>query len=306
MPRLGDVANVLVLTNTVVYLGAVLAHEFGFANFFSPSFLKDGFCVASKDQPIFQSHALCFYVDTVCTLLLWYLSRRYAEMKGADRVSNAAAGVFIHGLLHLATWRHTTTSLTEPANELPGIKLSMPIADRLGGVSLNYAFFFLLYRSAPAVPNWHGAVHAVWGALLLSFWVPPRFGFSFVNAILLWVVAGYDLLSSGQTKDRFYNLNALMITLPVGLVAWLESSACESFFKAIGGAPPSTIPTSCSPPPPVSTPPQACHLPPRPLLVSPYRYLPLHRYAALHDSHPGISPPRFAAFPHAFSGVGIL
>jgi hypothetical protein len=99
-------------------------------------------------------------------------------MKGTDRVSNAAAGVFIHGLVHLVAWRHTTTTLDEPANELPGIKLSKPLTERFLAVSLNYAFFFLLYRSAPSVPNWHGAVHAMWSSLLLCFLVPPRCGFS--------------------------------------------------------------------------------------------------------------------------------
>jgi hypothetical protein len=49
------------------------------------------------------------------------------------------------------------------------------------------------------------------------------------------VAAGYDLLSAQQAKDRYYDLSALIITLPVGLVAWLESSSCESFFRAIGG-----------------------------------------------------------------------
>jgi hypothetical protein len=235
MPRVGDIANGLVLANTAAYLGAVLAHEYGFAAFFSPSFLADGFCIASKDRPVFQSHALCFYVDTVCTLVLCGLSRRYAGMKGSDRPSTAAPGVFIHGLIHLAAWRQSTTSSYDPATELPGIKMSIPPTEQFWRLALNYAFFHLLYRSAPSVPNRHGAVHAGWGALLLCYLVPPRFSFSFVNSILLTVAAGYEFLIPPQAKDRYYDLYGLMVTLPVGLLAWLESSCCESFFRAIGG-----------------------------------------------------------------------
>ena len=41
---------------------------------FSPSFAQDGFCVSNKDGPVLmQSHALCFYEDTIFAILVWVL-----------------------------------------------------------------------------------------------------------------------------------------------------------------------------------------------------------------------------------------
>ena len=46
----------------------------GFGVEFSPSFAKDGFCVSNKDGPVLmQSHALCFYEDTIFAILVWVL-----------------------------------------------------------------------------------------------------------------------------------------------------------------------------------------------------------------------------------------
>ena len=46
----------------------------GFGIEFSPSFAQDGFCVSNKDGPVLmQSHALCFYEDTIFAILVWVL-----------------------------------------------------------------------------------------------------------------------------------------------------------------------------------------------------------------------------------------
>ena len=46
----------------------------GFGVEFSPSFAQDGFCVSNKDGPVLmQSHALCFYEDTIFAILVWVL-----------------------------------------------------------------------------------------------------------------------------------------------------------------------------------------------------------------------------------------
>ena len=46
----------------------------GFGVEFSPSFAQHGFCVSNEDGPVFmQSHALCFYEDTIFAILIWVL-----------------------------------------------------------------------------------------------------------------------------------------------------------------------------------------------------------------------------------------
>ena len=45
---IGDVVNGLVIVNTLVYIGFIVAHANGFGVKFSPSFAQDGFCVSNK------------------------------------------------------------------------------------------------------------------------------------------------------------------------------------------------------------------------------------------------------------------
>ena len=69
--RVGDVAHVFVLLNTIAFMVAVLMHALGFANFFAASFQSEGFCITNKDKSFSvagltlpaTSHELCFYSD---------------------------------------------------------------------------------------------------------------------------------------------------------------------------------------------------------------------------------------------------
>ena len=45
---IGDVVNGLVIVNTLVYIGFIVSHAYGFGVEFSPSFAQDGFCVSNK------------------------------------------------------------------------------------------------------------------------------------------------------------------------------------------------------------------------------------------------------------------
>ena len=105
--RWGDVANVLVLVNTALFILLVLANEYGLVpqNAISASFRSEGFCISWRDT-LFNSHLLSFYVDCAAAAVLAALAKRHAAMSGAAAVQNAALGVLMHGLGHLSLWRH--------------------------------------------------------------------------------------------------------------------------------------------------------------------------------------------------------
>lgn len=233
MPRSGDAINCLVLANTAAFLGAVILHAFGHASLFSTSFLTEGFCVGFKETPLLQSHVLCFYVDSVCALILWALSRRSHAAKGFAPLASAALGVFGHGVAHLGIGAGWMASGTDPR---PGLlRENVPVAHNVLAMAGMWLFFFALLRSAPNVPHSHAAFHALLHAPALCLLVPPRFGFTYVQTVLLLVACTYDLFSPAHKKDRYYDLAALLINLPVGMVAWVEALGCDSFFKSLGG-----------------------------------------------------------------------
>ena len=240
--RLGDYANLFVLLNTGLFLAMTLADYAGAIQWTTRSFRRDGFCVANEDTPLLNSHALAFYVDTVAAVVLAFLSRRYGSVRGVkdSALELGACGVFAHGLGHLGLWAGSLPTDGEAMIvELTGMELLRGTAIKL---PLLWGFFFALLRTGPYISGRHAAVHAVLHALVLALLVPPKLAFTYVQTALLWVAAAYDMRRPTSTKDRYYDLNAIMITLPIGLVSWAEALGCDEFFgqstitfKSVGG-----------------------------------------------------------------------
>lgn len=173
--RSGDAANALVLLNSAAFLACVLAK----VDFFAASWWTSGFCVSRKGTWL-DSHMLCLYVDSIAAVLIWVAYRRYkGKLQGLEPVENAPAGIFIHGLVHLGEAMRSGSSQDQSValwHHPP------PLADLMTTIAVLFAFFFLLLRSAPNTPNIHAAVQALVYAPILLFFVPPRLGFTFVQA----------------------------------------------------------------------------------------------------------------------------
>ena len=225
--RIGDAANVFVLVNSGAFLAVVLLQNAKRIDVLSATFLREGFCDASPGT-FFSSHAMCFYVDTVCAVVLVALCRRFADRPWIDAVGNAAPATLAHGAAHLGIWyAGGDGGLADAAAAEVGA------AKAVAGVVGFAAFFFLLLRSAPRVPETHAAVHSAVVAAVYGRYVPPIFGFTYVQTALLWINALYDL--GRAEKGVSYDLFASIVSVPVGVVAWAEGLACDAWFKAAGG-----------------------------------------------------------------------
>ena len=97
--RSGDAANALSLALTFSFVGAMVYKPLA-ASLFSRSYLTDGFCVSFKDT-LFNSHALCFYVDALFTAALGLLCWRHQATASMARVRENYLGVLGHGFGHL-------------------------------------------------------------------------------------------------------------------------------------------------------------------------------------------------------------
>jgi len=63
--------------------------------------------------------------------------------------------------------------------------------------------------------------------------VPGKFAFIYVQTVTLVMASLAELARS--KKDRFYDLYALLVVMPIGLVSWLEAGACDTMLVHIGG-----------------------------------------------------------------------
>mmetsp|Transcript_65199 Transcript_65199/g.108325 ORF Transcript_65199/g.108325 Transcript_65199/m.108325 type:complete len:268 (-) Transcript_65199:162-965(-) len=231
--RLGDIAHAFVLFNTVAFMLAVIVDALGLLSgvfALSGSFKKHGFCVTAP-ATLANSHLLCFYGDTIGALAVAILGRSGARSgtKGVDAVARSSAGVFGHGVAHLALWNAGGAFGDVAAG--PRIFEPVPAGEglvRLAGLTV---FFGLLFRSVGSIsaPWLHSVLHAA----TLSLLVPPRFSFTYVQTALMLVASVCEL--GRADKDIFYDVHALMVSLPVGFFGWLEAMSCDVFLINMGG-----------------------------------------------------------------------
>ena len=104
--HIGDIVNTLSIVNILLYVAVIIAHAKGFDVNFSPAFAEDGFCVCNKAEHVLvQSHAICFYEDTILALILVFL----ASYVGKNIIPDSAAALmkknafccFTHGAVHM-------------------------------------------------------------------------------------------------------------------------------------------------------------------------------------------------------------
>lgn len=233
----GDVANVAQLLLGISFLGIVASHHAGRLDVLDPLIVKDGFCVSNQDRSVYaQSHALCFYSDTVMAVALFFLVRwAKTRIKSPEVLQPVAAnipGIFFHGAAHL--WIGTSDSLGGEAMEQPRYMSYTTTA----GIARVYAglfifWFFLLRGVAPGkIPNWGLFLMALVANTGHVFAVPGKMAFTYVSTVLVLPFAVGQLLT--RKTEKFYNCYALCL-LPVGIIPFVEHFACTSVLQHLGG-----------------------------------------------------------------------
>jgi hypothetical protein len=216
--RVGDIANIISLTITFAFTAAITASP---ARIFSAQYLRDGFCVSNPESPYFNSHALCFYVDTLATLacagLLWYHGFDDPRL---SRVRESFLGIFGHGLGHLA--------LSAAGDGVSGATVSFS-ALLVAGI---FVFWFAFFHSLTKSMLFNAALSVV-NTIALGY-IPRVFGFTYVQTVLMAAFVFRDLLTASR-KDAFYGAWSVCVNVPVVIFGWMEGMFCEPFLVMYGG-----------------------------------------------------------------------
>ena len=97
-------------------------------------------------------------------------------------------------------------------------------------------FFFWFSLTMNVKDQIGRALHLAMALVYVSFhyfFVPGTIAFTYVQAVLI-VTAAVSMLMTKE-KGPYYNAASLIITLPIGLMAWAEGFMCESLMVHIGG-----------------------------------------------------------------------
>ena len=63
--------------------------------------------------------------------------------------------------------------------------------------------------------------------------IPGKFAFTYVQTALLWASSPVEL--AREDKDRYYDLYAWLVGVPITIMGWVEATTCEGFLVKWGG-----------------------------------------------------------------------
>jgi hypothetical protein len=235
----GNAAHSLSLVSTLVFAYAVVVYidQQDDKSFFDAQWKEQGFCIAAPDVPYWTSHDLCLYVDTVAALLLglaYYALHSATGMESANAiVFPGIPGVFAHGLGHgaLAAAMRSMTKEDIAAKSSFELLSGKTTAEAVA-MLLPFVIFWLCLLKA-SMPNVRMYVVAGLSAVALigNLIVAQNLGFTYVQTILLLCFSGNQLLTVPSKKDFAYAMYPVLVSLPLSLVGWMESTQCQAFVR---------------------------------------------------------------------------
>ena len=265
----GDAAYLLCLVNTIAFCGTVLMFknnknsDKSIGNtLFDPVWQSDGFCVSNPTTPFWTSHDFCLYADVllaaVCGIVYYFLHKQPGMESANDLVFFNLFGIVAHGMGHggiaaalrddeiraqaeldqdlsyLATVLAndtTTTTTTTTTISAQDILKEVFLSERIGFM----VFYIFLLKAAMRHTSWAGVMCVSILAYLGNLAVTPSFAFTYVQTVLLVAFCWNQLNRPVQEKGFAHFWYALWVSLPLGMIGWLESTMCSSFVIHLGG-----------------------------------------------------------------------
>lgn len=224
--KLGDYANGVIVANSLIYLVVFILNDKGIINAFSEPVTKDGFCVTNKDDPVFNSHRVCFYVDTAFAIFLYVLASVCKPNGATAFIKRSIFGVFGHGVGHYFISLH----FNDPAvSDLP--LTAYPLQRQALTLVAGMFFWYTLLGSGEYMPRSHVVLQSMFHTAVLfsNYVIPKKLGFTYVQTVLVLTFAFYDIIKKpASTKDKYYDIGTPIVGIPFSIIAWLEGVLCIS------------------------------------------------------------------------------
>jgi len=228
----------LILANTLFTYAVIVHYE---SEIFDPMWQLDGFCVANKDIPYWNSHDLCLYFDTIASIVLGILFLFLKDSAGMEKVDKFLEqnifGIFAHGVGHgyLSKGIRDGQFLSEESTltSLQGNDIIQYISTFS---ALMFFCFFMLKTAMPEAPNQRVLfVSIIFFLGLLN--VNSKFSFTYVQTVLFLAYSLSQLWKPNKEKKEFtYPFSALALGIPIFFMGLLESTSCSrAAVDKIGG-----------------------------------------------------------------------
>lgn len=233
---IGNGLHVLNLLNIALY-GSIL-YNFGSvgSGVFDDNWLQRGFCNPHEGIPYrtthdYSGHAMALISIVGLAMQQWLSRKSTADLTKAD---NLAFWALVGGLGHAFGHYHIAFAFRE--NFFPPADVTF-MDDLLQGTLIE-----AIYKALPGYPLFwmplvgtymHNTARGRVAIVALFCWLGSimmqvRFGFSYTQAVLFAGLSIDQMMLPEPEKGFEYALWPLMTTVPNGILAWVESTACTS------------------------------------------------------------------------------
>lgn len=247
----GDIGHAVSAVSALVFAGAVILYAGDDdprsktkSLLFDSQWKYDGFCVAERDKPYWTSHDVCLYVDLAMALLLFLCYQMLGAtpgLKGANKyiVANVF-GMVAHGIGHGGIAKvmreHSGDSDRAYADVSRNLLVRIqedPLLD-VAVYDLPFILFWLglIWASMPQSKAATIAAISIL-ALLGQTQVSPRFGFTYVQTVLLLCFSLNQTILDASEKNFAYALHPVLVAFPTIVVGWIESTMCTAFVQRV-------------------------------------------------------------------------
>lgn len=219
LPPTGDLTHLALILNASVFAYAVVMHND--SEIFDPVWQPEGFCVSNRETLYWNSHDLCLYFDTVFALLhgLMYLGLR--NQPGMDPANELVKfnilGILGHGLGHGAIAKAMRDGVQTSDSSQTGLDTMMEQTPLEAVMSIFpfVVFWILLLKATMPTAKMNVILPMTAVSILGNVFVPQRFGFTYVQTVLLLAFSVNQLLRPSDQKGFAYALFPIISGFPV-------------------------------------------------------------------------------------------
>jgi len=185
---------------------------------------RDGFCVSNRELSVYyQSHFLCFYADTAFCVLLYVLTTFFRGNLTEENVKSQkdqCMAIFGHGCAHLFIGLEEQKGNFDDAFELNN------------KVILILLFFYGTFIRSVSSSLMRTIFSTVAVTAIHILYVPKHYAFTYVQTVFVLMAT---IEAMFKDKSTFYASSAIMVSLPIVTVPWIEYLACDDFLVHYGG-----------------------------------------------------------------------
>ena len=238
----GNVIQAATALNTVLFCTCSIFFKDN-TSIFDATWAKDGFCVSNASIPYWTSHDLCLYADfslaAVCGVLYFMLHTNEGMKQSNEYVFFNIFGIAAHGLAHgaFAVGLRDEESSAFLEKDIPyysamGDKSPMEVLQDQVPVML---FWLGLLKATMPQTSVIGILPLSLLSILGSIFIKQSLQFTYVQTVLLIVFSINQLCRPKEDKGFAYYMYGLLVSLPLGIVGWMESTMCSSSIIHVGG-----------------------------------------------------------------------